>query len=102
MVERVRFTRRAYRAAGETLGERLRQDLVDHLTEHPDAGDLMPGSAGARKLRWRIPGRGKQGGARVLHVRRGGDVWVFAVYAKNEWESPPDWLLKLWQRETGN
>ena len=32
----------------------------------PDAGDLIRGGAGLRKLRWSAQGRGKRGGARVI------------------------------------
>lgn len=38
-----------------------------HLLEHPDGGVIIPGSGGLRKLRWRLPGRGKRGGARVIY-----------------------------------
>src|SRR3989304_4507411 len=27
----------------------------------PDAGDIIPGSGGLRKLRWSLPGKGKSG-----------------------------------------
>jgi hypothetical protein len=41
--------------------------LIDHLAEHPNAGDLMQGTGGVRKLRWAREGRGKSGGARVIY-----------------------------------
>jgi hypothetical protein len=31
------------------------------LILRPDAGDLIPGSGGLRKLRWKAKGRGKSG-----------------------------------------
>lgn len=41
------------------------------LMEHPEAGDVIPGAGGLRKLRWKRPGTGKRGGVRVIYyVRR--------------------------------
>lgn len=37
------------------------------LFEHPDAGKVIPGSGGLRKLRWSAEGRGKRGGLRVIY-----------------------------------
>jgi hypothetical protein len=37
--------------------------LQNVLLETPDAGDLIRGGAGVRKLRWSAQGRGKRGGA---------------------------------------
>jgi hypothetical protein len=34
------------------------------LLERPDAGKVIPGGAGLRKLRWAVEGRGKRGGVR--------------------------------------
>jgi len=36
------------------------------LLVSPDAGDLIRGGAGLRKLRWSAQGRGKRGCARVI------------------------------------
>ena len=33
----------------------------------PEAGDLIPGSGGLRKLRWRMMGKGKRGGLRIIY-----------------------------------
>lgn len=56
-----------------------------HLLEHPDGGVIIPGSGGLRKLRWRLPGRGKRGGARVIYywslqVAR---LYLLFLYPKN-------------------
>lgn len=37
------------------------------LAVHPEAGVVIPGSAGARKLRWQAAGPGKRGGARAIY-----------------------------------
>jgi mRNA-degrading endonuclease RelE of RelBE toxin-antitoxin system len=37
------------------------------LVLRPDAGDLIRGSGGLRKIRWRVPGKGKRGSLRVIY-----------------------------------
>lgn len=98
----VRVTHPADRKLTKLLGADGYKELRQHLAENPFAGDLMPRSGGARKLRWAVPGHGKRGALRVLHKRLGGEVWVFGVYTKTEWENPPDWLLKQWLKSIGN
>ena len=39
------------------------------LVIRPDAGELISGSGGLRKIRWGAPGRGKRGGVRVIYYR---------------------------------
>ena len=58
------------------------------LTVHPDAGDLIPGGRGLRKLRRPAKGRGKRGGARVIyyHVSSQHIILLIVAYAKNEQE----------------
>ena len=55
--------------------------LVDHLALNPMAGDLIPGTGGVRKLRWGLAGRGKRGGARVIHFYHGPGIPLFALTA---------------------
>ena len=40
--------------------------LQAFLSAHPDAGDVMRGTGGVRKIRWGMTGRGKCGGSRVI------------------------------------
>ena len=51
----------------------------------PEAGDLVPGGRGLRKLRRPLAGRGKRGGARVIYYHVASDAHVYLVfaYAKN-------------------
>lgn len=60
--------------------------LVDFLAYNPRSGDLMQGTGGLRKLRWRLDGRGKRGGARVIYFYYDADMplFVLTAYAKNE------------------
>ena len=59
--------------------------LQAELAQHPDAGALVAGSGGARKIRWGVPGRGKRGGVRVIYFARThvGKIWMLTIYAKN-------------------
>ena len=54
----------------------------------PEAGDLVQGSGGLRKLRFGDAKRskGKRGGLRVIYYYWGGhsEIWLFALYAKGE------------------
>lgn len=79
------FTKKVY----EYLTEEGYQELQQYLVNYPEAGDVIPGSGGCRKLRWAAKGHGKRGGARVIYYYRSaqGQMWMLTVYAKNETEN---------------
>ena len=57
-----------------------------YLLNNPEAGKVIPGSGGLRKLRWTAKGHGKSGGIRVIYywfVSRDTILLLFA-YSKNE------------------
>lgn len=60
--------------------------LQSYLLQHPEAGPIVPGGGGVRKLRWGMEGRGKRGGARVIYYwkQRDNEIWLLTVYTKNE------------------
>lgn len=72
------------KAAGMTPEER--DALVEIVANHPDAGDEISGTGGARKVRVAGRSKGKSGGYRVITFYSGTDVPVFllAVYSKGE------------------
>ncbi len=66
------------------------------LVLRPDAGALIRGSGGLRKLRWKARGRGKSGGYRVIYYWRArqGEIWLLTIYAKNEEQTIPGHILR--------
>ena len=52
--------------AKSVFSEEQYEDLILFLAEHPDAGEVIQGTGGVRKLRWRAKGHGKRGGAELL------------------------------------
>ena len=75
--------------------------LQQAIVARPDAGDVIRGSGGVRKLRWRIAGRGKRGGIRVIYYLRSRqeEIWMLTLYARNEEESIPGHILKKIKEE---
>jgi len=70
--------------------------LQPELATRPDAGQVIPGSGGVRKLRWAAEGRGKRGGISIIYYLRSSEneMWMLTVYAKNEAASIPGHILK--------
>ena len=60
--------------------------LQGFLVARPDAGNLVKGGSGIRKLRWALSGRGKRGGVRVIYFWRVSEsqILMLTMYAKNE------------------
>ncbi|MBI5014385.1 MAG: transcriptional regulator [Deltaproteobacteria bacterium] len=71
------------------------------LTLHPEAGVVIPGTGGVRKLRWGAEGRGKRGGLRVVYYWRDqqGEIWLLTVYDKHEQENIPAHVLRALREE---
>ena len=75
------------------IGEYLTDDeylgLQGFLLQYPDAGKIVRGSGGVRKLRWAVSGKGKSGGIRVIYYwkRRDDEIWLLTVYGKSERET---------------
>jgi hypothetical protein len=75
--------------------------LQNAIVADPEAGDLIRGSGGVRKLQWGLARRGKRGGVRVIYYLRlqRGQVWMLTLYAKNEAESISGAVLKKIKEE---
>jgi hypothetical protein len=66
------------RAAGKLLNELERRAIVDHLAQRPAAGDLIDGTGGVRRLRWRATAEASVVGAPHLLLPWRGDAAVSA------------------------
>lgn len=52
----------------EVGNDEMLRALQNDLMRHPDKGDVIRGAGGFRKLRVKLPGRGKSGGARAIYL----------------------------------
>jgi hypothetical protein len=73
------------RKAKKLLSEDERQELVSYLSSHPEAGAIMEGTGGIRKLRWARQGMGKSGGARVIffYYNQGMPLYALTMFGKS-------------------
>ena len=72
--------------ARKVLSETEREELVQMIAGRPDAGVVIQGTGGLRKLRIGLQGRGKRGGGRVIYWFHslGYPAVLLWVFAKNE------------------
>ena len=79
-------------------------EFFEWLSGNPEAGDVVPGSGGCRKVRWSRTGSGKRGGVRVVYYLRlaSGEIWLLLVYPKSEQDNIPAHLLKAVREEIEN
>lgn len=71
-------------------------ELQQFMNQNPEAGEVVPGAGGVRKLRWRRRGMGKRSGLRIIHFVRyePNEFWMLAVYAKAKQDNVPAHILK--------
>jgi mRNA-degrading endonuclease RelE of RelBE toxin-antitoxin system len=70
--------------------------LQNKLVARPDAGDLIPGSGGLRKIRWKRGGRGKRGGTRIIYYwfAHKQTILMLFLYPKSEQDDLTSQQLK--------
>ena len=81
-VEHPIFTKQIESLFSDEEYRRLQTDLA----ANPEIGDIIPGLAGLRKLRWGARGKGKRGGARIIYllIPERGRVYLFYAYTKGD------------------
>ncbi len=87
------------RYANEVWSEAERIEFINWIAANPNAGDVIPGSGGCRKVRWASSGKGKRGGARVIYFNATDEViWLLIVYTKAKFDNlPKEFLVQLKQ-----
>jgi len=69
--------------------EEERGEFAAFIAANPDAGAVIRGSGGVRKVRWTRDGTGKSSGVRIVYLTRNelGEVYLLTLYAKSETSS---------------
>lgn len=82
VIETPTFQRQAEKVWSE--GERF--EFIEWLAANPEAGDVIPGADGARKVRWSRAGQGKRSGVRVIYFNfaEDGTLVLVMLYTKAE------------------
>ena len=82
IVETPIFTKRVK----EILSEEEYRLFQIKLIDNPEAGSIIQGGGGIRKIRWSGSGRGKRGGSRILYYwyNAQGVILMLFIFKKNE------------------
>jgi mRNA-degrading endonuclease RelE of RelBE toxin-antitoxin system len=89
-MEVVVLTEKFKKTVKKLLNEKDLAGLVDYLQLDPEAGAIIPGTGGIRKLRWINPrnNKGKSGGLRILYYyAKGTLILLLSAYSKSNAEN---------------
>ncbi|NND66953.1 MAG: type II toxin-antitoxin system RelE/ParE family toxin [Halioglobus sp.] len=87
-----------YSAKAEgVLTEDERENFAMFIAQNPNAGSVVRGTGGVRKVRWAQKGKGKSGGVRVIYFNRLTDeqIWLLTLYSKSDRSTIPAHELRL-------
>lgn len=73
------------------------QELQQFLVKHPKSGDIISGSKGLRKLRWKLKNKGKSGGIRNIYYyyEEQYTLYMIYVYEKSKTEDLTPKQIKM-------
>ena len=75
------------RYAAEIWNEQERDAFIAFIAASQEAGNVIPGSGGCRKVRWSVSGSGKRGGVRVIYFLQSEEVvWLLIAYKKSKFD----------------
>lgn len=74
------------RLLSDYLSDEEYKDFQAYLAENPESGDIMQGTGGLRKIRWKSKGKGKRGGVRIIYYLQTTleHIYLLTLYGKNE------------------
>ncbi len=70
----------------ELISPEAYREFQQELIFNPTAGDVIKGSGGLRKIRWKSARGGKRGGVRIIYYWQKSDeeIYLLLAYGKNE------------------
>ena len=76
------------------------REMQQALLVRPEAGNLIPGSGGLRKLRWKLPRVGKRGSLRIIYYwdTPSYTIYMLLAYKKSKQEDLTQDQLKILSR----
>ena len=74
---------------GSSISSDERDEFITYIAKNPEAGDIIPGTGGVRKVRWGSKDKGKSGGVRVIYYfyNESAPIFLLTVYGKGEKEN---------------
>jgi mRNA-degrading endonuclease RelE of RelBE toxin-antitoxin system len=72
--------------AGRVWTDDEREQFTDFIARNPEAGNVIPGTGGLRKVRWKQRARGRRGGTRVIYYFHDdtAPLFLLTVHAKSQ------------------
>jgi len=72
--------------ARDCMSEDETNAFISYIAADPEAGVVIQGTGGIRKVRWAIENRGKRSGVRIIYYFHNSKIPLFllAVFKKNE------------------
>lgn len=89
----IKATPRFKKLADKWMTPEALQELIDALFLHPESGDLIKGTGGIRKIRWRTgkDNKGKRGGVRILYYyEKEVVILLISLFRKSDQENIDD------------
>jgi hypothetical protein len=68
------------------LSKNAQAGLIHHLAVNPNAGDIIQGTGGVRKIRWATENQGKSGASRIIYFyhNQTKPLYLITAFKKNE------------------
>ncbi|MGQ4005538.1 type II toxin-antitoxin system RelE/ParE family toxin [Francisellaceae bacterium CB300] len=86
------------------LDEETKEELIEYVANNPTAGDIIQGTGGCRKLRWKRVGSGKSGGIRTIYYfyNENNPIYLLLAYPKSVMDNISDDTKKILKQSVLN